>query len=163
MKWRSMTTTDIPVVKALADSIHKSYPEDEAIFAERLRLYPAGCAVLVAGKRVLGYCVAHPWLYGNTPAVNSLLGSLPLRPDTLYIHDVALAPPARGQNAVRPRINELVEQAKAAGFPNLSLTAVSGSVGFWQKNGFLLMNSESEEKKMSSYGEEARSMVYPLV
>jgi len=40
MKWRPMLAADLPHVKALADAVHTAYPEDAAIFAERLRLIP---------------------------------------------------------------------------------------------------------------------------
>ena len=43
--WRPMTTTDTASVSAIADRVHASYPEDDAVFLERLRLYPEGCAM----------------------------------------------------------------------------------------------------------------------
>lgn len=46
LQWRPMTATDLPAVKALADLIHVAYPEDEAVFADRLAHHPPGCFVL---------------------------------------------------------------------------------------------------------------------
>jgi hypothetical protein len=47
-RWRAMAAADLPAVNALAERIHPSFPEDAAIFAERLRLYPDGCRVYSA-------------------------------------------------------------------------------------------------------------------
>jgi len=44
--WRPMTPADLPALLAIADIVHPSYPEDAAVFEERLALFPAGCLVL---------------------------------------------------------------------------------------------------------------------
>ncbi len=161
MKWQPMEKEDIPHVNLLADVVHKAHPEDDAIFAERHRLYPAGCYSLIADKALAGYLIAHPWRLGHSPALNTLLGALPQKPDTLYLHDIALAPQARGLRLATAAVVLLIERAVTAGFSSLSLTAVNNSVGFWQKQGFLLASKISEGA--ASYGEEARSMVYPII
>ncbi|NEW95116.1 GNAT family N-acetyltransferase, partial [Rhodopseudomonas sp. BR0M22] len=43
--WRGMTPADLPAVDAIAAVVHAAYPEDAAVFAERLALHPDGCLV----------------------------------------------------------------------------------------------------------------------
>ena len=89
-RWRAMAAADLPGVNALAARIHPSFPEDEAVFAERLRLYPDGCRVFERGSGIEAYVISHPSLHAEPPALNSLLGALPETPSTFYIHDLAL-------------------------------------------------------------------------
>ncbi len=58
--WRAMTPGDLPAVLAIADVVHPDYPEDAAIFAERLALYPAGCRVLERDGALPPMCSAIP-------------------------------------------------------------------------------------------------------
>jgi len=154
-----MRPADLPAALAVADLVHPRYPEDPAIFAERLALYPAGCLVLMQGEEQIGYIVSHPWSYGEPPALNSLLGALPLAPSTYYIHDIALLPRARGTGAAKTVIAHLADRAEALGLPNLSLIAVNDSVAFWQRHGFAVTPDPALDKKLRSYDESARFMV----
>lgn len=126
-----MTASDLPEVSRIAGLVHPDFPEDDAVFAERLALFPAGCLVLPAG----GYLLAHPWTRGCPPALNSRLGALPARPDTLYLHDIALLPAARGRGAGEAALRRV--EALARPFGEVSLVAVGGSAGFWGRMGFV--------------------------
>jgi ribosomal protein S18 acetylase RimI-like enzyme len=154
-----MDQADLPAALAVADIVHPRYPEDPAIFAERLALYPAGCLVLTQGEDLIGYIVSHPWIHGAPPALNSLLGALPIPPTTYYIHDIALLPQARGSGAARTVIALLAGRAEASGLSNLSLIAVNDSVAFWQRHGFAVTPDPALDNKLRSYDESARFMV----
>ncbi|HSV30221.1 MAG TPA: GNAT family N-acetyltransferase, partial [Candidatus Omnitrophota bacterium] len=91
-----MTPADLDAVMALADDIHADHPEGRAVFADRLALFAAGCAVLETGGRILGYCVAHPIRQGHPAPLDSVLGALAADADCLHLHDLALLPEARG-------------------------------------------------------------------
>ena len=157
--WRAMTEADLPAALAIADVVHPNYPEDPAVFAERLALYPRGCLVLVQEDRMIGYIVSHPWRYAEPPALNSLLGALPAKPSTYYIHDIALLSAARGSGAADAVVSRLIAYAKARGFPNLSLTAVNDSAAFWRRHGFVPAPNPELDAKLRSYDEQARFMV----
>ncbi len=159
MHWVPMPEAQIPEVTRLADSIHKSYPEDEATFAEKWRLYPKGCFSLTANGLLSGYMIAFPWLTVQPPKINALLRALPPKPDTFYLHDIAVSPAARGQGAAKIGLGLLIKYAAAQGFGSLSLTAVSGSEGYWQKQGFRFVG---EGETMETYGSEARYMALLL-
>jgi ribosomal protein S18 acetylase RimI-like enzyme len=154
-----MTAGDLPVLLAVADSVHPNYPEDPSVFAERLALHPQGCLVLERGGEILGYIVSHPWVFAQPPTLDSLLGGLPADPTTFYIHDIALLPAARGSGAGRDVVALLVRQARALGLSNLSLVAVNDSTDFWQGLGFREHDDPALAAKLMSYDAKARYMV----
>jgi GNAT superfamily N-acetyltransferase len=156
--WRPMRLADLPAVGALAAMIHPDYPEDDAVFAERLRLYPAGCHVLARGDGIAAYVVSHPW-HGAPPALNTRLGALPAQPSTFYIHDLALAPDARGTGAASEIVSWLIAHAREIGAPGLSLIAVNGSAAFWRRHGFAARRDPGLDRKLDSYGAGAQVMV----
>jgi ribosomal protein S18 acetylase RimI-like enzyme len=194
--WRPMKTADLPALLAIADVVHPAYPEDAAVFEERLTLFPSGCWVLEhhphlasplkgeghegegapslnalplkgggwggggtrQGDSLIGYILSHPWTYGAPPALNSLLGAIPMPPNTYYIHDIALLPQARGTGAANIVVAQLIDLAASLGLPNLSLVAVNDSVGFWQRHGFALTPIPALDAKLRSYDDAARFM-----
>jgi ribosomal protein S18 acetylase RimI-like enzyme len=161
-QWRAMNEADLAALMAVADIVHPNYPEDPAVFAERLHLYPAGCLVLERGGKPIGYILSHPWHFGQPPALNSLLSTLPEAAGTYYIHDIALLPEARGTGSVTPLIERLVATARAGGFPNISLVAVNGSASMWARYGFTSVVDPGLEAKLRSYDDDARFMVRRL-
>ncbi|MFC0283122.1 GNAT family N-acetyltransferase [Camelimonas abortus] len=135
-RWRPMAAADLPGVLALAEAVHPDYPEDAAVFAERLRLFPEGCLTLETQAGLAGYLVAHPWTAGRPPALNSLLGALPARPQLYYLHDLALAPAARGSGAAPAAVALAAQTAARLGLGRMALVAVGGADGFWRRCGF---------------------------
>lgn len=156
--WRPMTATDLPAVLAVAGVVHPGYPEDEAIFAERLRLFAQGCLVLEGADGPIGYVIAHPWRRAAPPALNSLLGELPPQADCFYIHDLALLPQARGSGAGSVVVARLAEIAVRACLPRLALVAIDGSSGFWRRQGFRAVHEPALAEKLASYDDAARYM-----
>lgn len=154
-----MSVADLPAIGALATRLHPAYPEDDAVFAERLRLYSEGCLVLASGQDLAGYVLSHPWRSLQPPALNSLLGELPEAPSTFYIHDLALASEMRGTRAGSDIVALLADRARVAGVSNMSLIAVNGSAGFWQRQGFNTVAKPALNSKLRSYGDDAQFMV----
>ncbi|WP_072396411.1 GNAT family N-acetyltransferase [Hyphomicrobium sp. CS1GBMeth3] len=157
--WRPATERDLPAIVAIADEIHVAYPEDDAIIAERLRLYPRGCALLEVAGKPLAYTLTHPWHYAEPPALNVMLGALPEHATTYYIHDIALLSEVRGMGAAGAIVKAIIAEAEAAGAPNLSLVAVNGSVPFWSRFGFVVTEEPALTKKLLTYDADARFMV----
>lgn len=161
--WRPMQPDDLTDLTALANRLHPDHPEDQAILAERQKLYPEGSRVLDVGGRIVGYLFSHPWLWLKPPPLNQMLGALPSQPTTYYIHDLALADEARGKGHAREAMTFLCKQALILGMPNLSLVAVGSSSAFWERQGFSVhakgidgKNGLDEERnwneKLKSYG-----------
>ncbi len=133
--------------------------EDEAVFRDRFTLYPAGCFVLSRDTEILGYGISHPWKLDAVPALNAVLGELPVETNTYYIHDIALLPDARSSGAATRVVELMASQAERDGFVTVSLVAVNGSQGFWEKKGFVVRDLPALEEKLKSYSEEALYMV----
>jgi ribosomal protein S18 acetylase RimI-like enzyme len=154
-----MTTADLHAVAAIAARVHPAFPEEAAIFAERLRLYPAGCLMLDGDGGAAGYCLSHPWRAGDPPALNTQLSALPAPPSTYYIHDLALMPQARGHGAATMLIARLAARARAERLPTLSLVAVNGSGSFWRHHGFEGVADVTLQARLASYDAAAAYMV----
>lgn len=158
-----MTPADLSAVMAIAAAVHPDYPEEEAVFAERLALAPEGCRLLVApDDAALGYIVTHPWPRGAVPALNSLLGELPARADNWYIHDLAMLPAARGSGAAGVVVEQVAALAADRNCTTLSLVAVGHSAAFWQRQGFRAADDPALARKLASYDDAARYMQRPL-
>jgi len=154
-----MTPQDLTQVQALADAIHVSHPEDPEVLAERQRLYPQGCFVLIEDGRTIGYALTHPWRFAEPPPLNRLLDAIPSPATTYYVHDVALLPDARGKGYAGQITERLVAQARETGLDNLSLVAVNKSQVFWEKAGFRVIAVPDLTPKLASYGPDAALMV----
>lgn len=160
--WRLMQPEDLPAVSALAALVHPDFPEDDAVFVERLRLYPQGCRVFERDGKIKAYVVSHPWLDGTPPALNELLGKLPAAPSTYYIHDIALLPGARGSGTAAKVVAALVKRARSERLTSLSLVAVNGSSGFWRRQGFVAASMPELAAKLRSYSDDAQFMIRML-
>ena len=161
-RWRPATDADLVAIVAIAGKIHLAYPENTATIAERLRLYPAGCALFEREGTPLAYTLTHPWHYADPPALNATLGALPDSPTTYYIHDVALLPEARGTGAAAAIVQAIVDHAETTGSRNLSLVAVNNSVPFWTRFGFKVTDEPGLRAKLLTYDADARFMVRSL-
>lgn len=166
-QWRPLTAADLPGVLAVADCVHPAFPEDSAVFAERLQLYPAGCLAFSSGEDILGYAISHPWRAYDPPALNARLGELPRQPETYYIHDVALLPELRGSGAAALVVALLLARAQKEAFLTVSLVAVNNSSGFWERHGFCNVASQkivdaTLARKLRGYDDAAAFMVRQL-
>ena len=130
-----MTPDDLEAVTTLADTIHADYPEDTAIFAERLRLAPEGCLVLEHEGKLSGYLISHPWRGLVCPPLNTLLETLPQPADRWYLHDIALAPTVRGGGHARAAVEHARGLARQNGLRWLTLTSTGPARTFWLAHG----------------------------
>ncbi|AWJ85010.1 GNAT family N-acetyltransferase [Azospirillum sp. TSH58] len=166
--WRAMEATDLDRVMAIAEIVHPDYPEDRAVFAERLALYPEGCAMAeidgaVADGDCIGYIVMHPGRLGVPPPLDSPLGALPEGADCLYLHDVALLPAARGLGLGVAALERMDALAARQGFRWLALTSTPGARAFWDAQGFLPHDGGAGlAAKLASYGGGMTYMTKPV-
>lgn len=158
--WRPMVPEDLPVVCSMASDVHPAFPEDAAVFAERLAIYPAGSRLLMQGKEPAGYLISHPWRSEQPPALNTMLQGLPVQADTYYLHDLALLSGARGTGAARAVVEWTADHARCSGHATLSLIAVNGSEPFWTHLGFRVETGRDDQ--LRTYGNDARFMVRKL-
>ncbi len=157
-----MRADDLPRLMAIAAVLHPTFPEREEVFAERLALFPAGALMLVGDGNTIGYGIAYPGKLGQPAALDTLIGSLPAAPDTLYLHDVAILPPGRGNGAAGGLVSRLSAVATEAGLATLSLVAVYGAGKLWARHGFMPRPDLVSPAKMATYGDGAVYMVAEL-
>lgn len=161
--WRAMAAADLAAMARIAGIVHAAFPERPEIAAERLRLFPTGCAV-AGTAAVIGYAIAHPWRLGPPPALDTLLGGLPAAADCLYLHDVALLPEARGAGLGAALVARLRETAARHRLPHLALVAVHGSAPWWVRFGFARPPTIDAPiaAKLATYGSEAAYLIADL-
>ncbi|MFV0576621.1 MAG: GNAT family N-acetyltransferase [Vibrio sp.] len=125
---------------------------------------PETCFVCMDDEQqVLGYVLAHPWESEEPPHINQDISDreevvTPQEASTLYIHDLAISPKARGAGVAQALIDNLFEHAQKWDIENVSLVAVQGMSGFWSKFGFKSIQSNHTD----SYGDDAQLMVNQL-
>jgi ribosomal protein S18 acetylase RimI-like enzyme len=154
-----MQPPDLDAVVEIAAQVHPGFPEQQAVFADKLRLHPAGALMLESEAGPVGYCFAHPWHGMQAPPLDTLLGAIPAGADAFYLHDLALLPPARGTGAGSAAVDILLSQAALLGLDVVCLVAVNGSIPYWSRHGFVTQDSAEPQTKLASYGADARLMV----
>jgi GNAT superfamily N-acetyltransferase len=157
-----MAAADLPAVDAIARTVHPAFPEDVAVFAERLAFCPEACRMAEdVQRRPVGYAVAYPYPYARTPQLDVLLGRLPEGCDALYLHDVALLPDARGAGLGRSFLAHAEGVAVRLGLRALTLTAVYDAARYWGALGFRRLDDVPPElaAKLAGYGPGACYMV----
>ncbi len=160
--WRPAHASDLPAISAIAARIHPDLPESPEVFAEKMRLYPNGCRVLVAGDEIAGYGLGHPWKQHQIPPLDGLLERLPKDADCLYVHDVAVLPDRRG-GVARAYIAGIAELARASGIATLALVSVYATRPLWERLGFRPVTADAALRaKLASYGEGATYMLRDL-
>lgn len=163
LTWRAMTASDLDAVTAIAAIGFPDHYEGRDCFENRLSLNPAGCFVLAGeGDEPQGYLVAYPWTADAAPALNTLIDAIPGDASVLYLHDLALHPDARGRGGSRPIVERLAQDARAAGWPALTLVAVNDAAPFWERHGFVVVDPPGMAEKLAGYGADARYMVRRL-
>jgi len=161
-KWRSATAIDLDAIEKIANVVHPVLTESREVLAGKLRLFPEGCFVLAEDGAVQGYAFVHPWLVNDIPKLNEFLLSVPLKPDCLLIHDVAVLQRARGKGASKALLELVAKLAKEREIPTLVLVSVYNSHLHWARLGFEVVDNELIAGKLNSYGETARYMVHRL-
>jgi len=148
-----MTAADLPAVHALSMRVHPDYPERAQVLAEKQALYPAGCFALAGPDGIVGYCFSHPWSRGTVPALDTLIGALPLRPTSYFIHDLTVDASQRGSGLGRAVVPHLLAAARTAALAHLTLVAVNERWPFWQAAGFVrVADPAMQEMVRGKYG-----------
>ena len=152
-EWQAMQPADLPEVAALSERIHPELPEDYAVQAKRLALWPRGCKILRQDGKIMGYAFSHPIIAGNPPPLNAVPEEIDPRADEYYLHDVVVDPALRGRGLASQAIDLLLAEAQA--FETAALVSVYGTAPFWERFGFTPVVIEDMAWKLAPYGEGA--------
>lgn len=156
MKIRPIHEDDWHAILAIEQAAYTDIaPESQEALRSRNILAPETCFVAVneAGE-ILGSCLAHRWVANGSPTLHEMLSSLP-ESKNLYLHDLAVAPTARGTGVASALCRELLARAGQHRFVSVTLVSVQNSAGFWKKFGFQEVPSVQASP---SYGADAAFM-----
>ncbi len=164
---RLMTPADIPAVVALQDCCYSdALYESPALLSQRLQVAANSCwlAENSAGE-LLAYLFSYPSTDGYvTPLASAFAPSA--APQLLYLHDMAVNPAARGLGLASQLLAMAKQHALSQGLTKLALVAVQGSVPYWQRHGFAVVNqlADSAISALAGYhGEQANYMQLSLI
>jgi predicted N-acetyltransferase YhbS len=130
-----MAVADLVGVLAVQAACYPSAMQEEAdVVRARLRTSPDTVLVARDADGVCAYLFAYPSRLGK---VTPLGGEFPVlqAPDTLYLHDLAVAPRAAGQGVARLLVDAVL--ARAGGMRHSALVSVQDSRRFWESLGYL--------------------------
>jgi GNAT superfamily N-acetyltransferase len=164
----AMKPEDLPDVDRIQTRAYdKAFVEDLAVFADRLRRYPEGCAMCVADREAVGYLFSHPGRLASPPALNRRLANDDgaTNDDCYFIHDIAVLPSHRGIGVARRLIEHALRVALKRGLTLVTLVSVQGSRGYWERRGFqpVVGPEETLNHVRESYGDAACYMVQRIV
>ena len=155
---RGCTLADTAAIVALQSICYgQELRESEAAFAGKISACAETCFLVPARDGISAYLISLPCENYDLPAFDATTYARPESPNTLYIHDLAVNPDARGRNLGRVLLDAAFEKAKVLGISEVCLLAVQGSAPFWGKLGFVAVQDLGQEltQKVRSYGEDA--------
>ena len=86
------------------------------------------------------------------------------QPDTLYLHDLAVAPQAAGQGLAQRLVSHLWARAAEERLSHSALVSVQGSQPFWERLGYRVqaLDDPAQQRHLDSYGAGACYMAKTL-
>jgi ribosomal protein S18 acetylase RimI-like enzyme len=160
---RLIRAADLAAVMALQDSCYSNnLYEPPELLVRRLAAAPESCwlAESPAGE-LLAYLFCYPSLAGKVTPLGSPF-QVASKPELLYLHDMAVSTKARGLGLASRLLQQAEDFACQYSLSRLALVAVQGSVGYWQRQGFIVQDQPTAEAQaaLNSYrGEQARYMM----
>lgn len=159
---RVMRVHDLPAVLAIqSDCYTQIEPESRLSFESKLAASPASCFIAELDGCVVGYLMALPWELSGPPALHLESCRLPLAPDCLYLHDLAVEPAARAAGTGKALVDAFFAHLRATQFGRASLVAIQDSIAYWQRHGFIAVQPTAALRtKLASYGDNVHYMVF---
>lgn len=161
---RPLTLHDLPGLLEVQRACYgEGFVESAEVFARRLAS-PAQCSlVLEDGGRLGAYLAAYDSRWGKVTPLHGDFESVD-RPDTLYLHDMAVRPDLAGRGLARALLEPLWQRAAARGLRQSALVSVQGSQGFWERHGYAVhaLHDAAQRQRLAAYGEGAAYMVRTL-
>lgn len=109
--------------------------EAGAVLRARLRAAPATVLVADDGAAVCAYLFAYPSRLGSVTPLGGAFAPA-AAPDTLYLHDLAVAPRVHGRGLARRLVEDMLGLGPALGLAHAALVSVQGTRAFWEGLGF---------------------------
>jgi ribosomal protein S18 acetylase RimI-like enzyme len=147
---RPMREADLHAVLAVQAACYPpAMQEAAAVVQARLRTAPETVLVACDAAGVCAYVFAYPSRLGAVTPLDAGFAPAP-DADTLYIHDLAVAPRALGRGLARRLVAFLL--ASSGALPYAALVAVQDSRRFWEGQGFAVRETGEEgAQHLASY------------
>ena len=161
----ALRAQDMPAVMRIqAQGYTAIVPESLASMSAKLQAAPRTCHAAWRQGELVGYLLALPVRGLALPALDSPGCAIDPAADALYLHDLALAPAARGSGAGQALVERTLAVGAQLGLQRALLVAIQGSAPYWQRQGFDLLDPSSPalRAKLASYGADAQLMQRPL-
>ena len=159
---RAMREQDLAAVWAVQAACYPPpMQEAQALLLARLRAAPATALVGCMAGAVCAYAFAYPSVLGRVTALGAPFVP-PMAPDTLYLHDLAVAPHAHGRGLARRLAGALLAAAPAHGLRHAALVSVQDSRAFWEGLGYREDTGRERCAALASYPAPALYMTRPL-
>lgn len=164
-----MTSRDLALVtEAQKLAYSDDFQESRESFVAKLKRFPSGCfSAITNGTTFSGYLFSFPTKKSCVPPKldsADLSDFAPADADCYYLHDCCVL--RQGQGIGSKFVEHVVEVCRRLGYTEIYLVAVQGSVPFWHKMGFDIVEDVSEfgagAKALASYGADARLMCRDL-
>lgn len=136
--------------------------EPENAFASRCATAAPYCLAAEVHDVLIAYLLAHGWPREAPPPVGAVLDP-EVRGDSLFLHDLAVSPAARGTGVGRALVDRAFTLARNDGLQRAELIAIEGAAPFWAGLGFAAtMPSPALAAKVAGYGPRAQWMARAL-
>jgi len=133
---RPMQHGDLDAVMAVQAACYPApMQEARAVLEARLHAAAATCVVGCDDAGICGYLFAYPSRLGAVTDLDAPFAPA-ADPDTLYLHDLSVAPRALGRGLARALVECSLTKGRAAGWHHAALVSVQDSARFWAGLGF---------------------------
>lgn len=135
--WRHMKDQDIENGRFI-DLTYKIWPhhwESPDLLIDRYRMFPQGHFIYEVNGIPSGYVMSHPGYLGNPPRLNEDYRLDKGDPNCFHIHDAAILPEARGNQAVKTLWPTLLDLARDYAY--MTLISVDDTESYWSRFGFV--------------------------
>ena len=159
---RPMREDELDAVLAVQASCYPpALQEPAAVVLARLRAAPSTTLVACRSGTVCAYLFAYPSRLGRVTPLDAPFAPAPA-PDTLYLHDLAVAPQALGRGLGRRLAQRLLLHAGARGLTHAALVSVQDTRRFWEGLGFEAAAARPPCAALATYPEGAVYMTRRL-
>ncbi|MDN4051513.1 GNAT family N-acetyltransferase [Massilia sp. YIM B02763] len=146
---RAMRDDDLDAVLAVQAACYPAAMQEGAdVVLARRRAAPATALVACDGSGVCGYLFAYPSLRGKVTPLGGAF-RVPEVADTLYLHDLAVAPRALGKGLARRLVQRMHDAGAQLGLAHAALVSVQDSRCFWE--GFGYVAAQGDAAALASY------------
>lgn len=152
---RKIQDTDWPAILAVQERVYIDVPPEPLnVLQDKVRHSKGTCFVCLAGSRLVGYLLSHPWGEEKPPTLHQTLAPA-YCDDYIFLHDLAIDSAQKGMGYGKALLAAFWDSIKAKKVNAVRLVAVQDSEGFWQRQGFQVKKGLSVA---AGYGDSATLM-----